>query len=118
MAYIGNQPTSAPFITDTFSGDNSTTAFLNMTFAPAATSSIAVFVDGSYQTPTLDYTVSGTSLNFSSAPASGTNNIVVLHLGVGASATTTVADGSITTNKLAPGAVVPPLPNILMLSGM
>jgi archaellum component FlaG (FlaF/FlaG flagellin family) len=63
MAYIGNQPTSAPFITDTFSGDNTTTAFLNMTFAPAATSSIAVFVDGSYQTPSaLDYTVSGTTL--------------------------------------------------------
>jgi hypothetical protein len=57
-------------------------------------------------------------LNFNSAPASGTNNIVVLHLGVGAAATTTVADGAITTNKLAPGAVVPPLPNILMLSGM
>ena len=99
MAYIGNQPTSSPFITDTFSGNNSTTAFLNMTFAPAATSSIAVFVGGSYQRPTLDYTVSGTTLNFNSAPATGTNNIVVLHLGVGASTTTTVADGAITPNK-------------------
>ena len=107
MAYIGNQPTSAPFITDTFSGDNSTTEFLNMTFAPAATSSIAVFVDGSYQTPTLDYTVSGTSLNFSSAPASGTNNIVVLHLGVGSAATTTVADGAITNAKVAENAITP-----------
>jgi hypothetical protein len=101
MAYIGNQPTSAPFITDTFTGTGSQTAFLNMTFAPAATSSIAVFVNGSYQTPTTDYTVSGTTLNFVSAPA-GSAEIVVLHLGVGASTTTTVADGAITQAKLSP----------------
>jgi hypothetical protein len=107
MAYIGNQPTSSPFITDTFSGNNSSTAFLNMTFAPAATSSIAVFVDGVYQRPTLDYTVSGTTLNFNSAPATGTNNIVVLHLGVGQTTTTTVADGAITSNKVAENAITP-----------
>jgi hypothetical protein len=101
MAYIGNQPTSAPFITDTFTGTGSQTAFLNLSFAPAATSSIAVFVNGSYQTPTSDYTVSGTTLNFSVAPALSAN-IVVLHLGVGAATTTTVADGAITTAKLSP----------------
>ena len=105
MAYIGNQVTSSPFITDTFSGNNASTAFLNMTFAPAATSSIAVFVDGVYQRPTLDYTVSGTTLNFGSAPATGTNNIVVLHLGVGQTTTTTVADGAITTAKVAEQAI-------------
>lgn len=102
MAYIGNQPTSAPFITDVFSGDAATTQFTGLTFAPAATSSIAVFVDGAYQRPTTDYTVSGTVLNFVSAPASGSSNIVILHLGVGAAATTTVADGAITQAKLSP----------------
>jgi len=105
MAYIGNQPTSSPFITDVFSGDDATTSFSNMTYAPAATSSIAVYVDGAYQRPTLDYTVSGTVLNFSSAPATGTSNIIVLHLGVGAAATTTVADGAITTAKVAEQAI-------------
>lgn len=102
MAYIGNQPTSSPFITDVFSGDAATTQFSNLTYAPAATSSIAVYVDGAYQRPTLDYTVSGTVLNFVSAPASGTSNIVILHLGIGAQTTTTVADGAITQAKLAP----------------
>jgi hypothetical protein len=100
MAYIGNQPTSAPFITDTYTGTGSQTAFLNMTFAPAATSSIAVFVNGVYQRPTAQYTVSGTTLNFVSAPAAAAA-IVVLHLGVGAAATTTVADGSVTNAKFA-----------------
>jgi hypothetical protein len=105
MAYIGNQPTSAPFITDTYTGTGSQTAFLNLSFAPAATSSIAVYVNGSYQTPTTDYTVSGTTLNFVSAPAVGVSNIVVLHLGVGASTTTTVADGAITTAKISDGSI-------------
>jgi hypothetical protein len=102
MAYIGNRPTSSPFITDVFSGNGSSVQFLNLTYAPAATSSIAVYVDGAYQRPTLDYTVSGTTLNFVSAPAVGVSNIVVLHLGVGASTTTTVADGTITQAKLSP----------------
>lgn len=107
MAYIGNQPTSAPFITDVFSGDAATVQFTGLTFAPAATSSVAVFVDGAYQRPTTDYTVSGTVLTFGSAPASGSSNIVVLHLGVGSSTTTTVADGAITTNKVAENAITP-----------
>ena len=101
MSYIGNQVTSSPFITDTYTGTGTQTAFLNMSFAPAATSSIAVYVNGAYKTPTTDYTVSGTSLNFVSAPAASAT-IVVLHLGVGAQTTTVVADGSITQAKLSP----------------
>ena len=104
MAYIGNQPTSAPFVTDTYTGTGSQTAFLNLSFAPAAPSAIAVYVNGAYQTPATDYTVSGTTLNFVSAPA-GSAEIVVLHLGVGASTVTTVADAAITTAKIANDAV-------------
>lgn len=101
MAYIGNKPTSSPFVTDSYTGTGTQTAFLNMTYAPAATSSIAVYVNGSYKKPTTDYTVSGTTLNFVSAPAAAAT-IVVLHLGVGSQTTTTVADGAITTAKLSP----------------
>lgn len=101
MAYIGNQPTSAPFVTDSYTGTGSQTAFVGLSFAPAATSSIAVFVNGVYQRPTIQYTVSGTILNFVSAPSVSTN-ITVLHLGVGAAATTVVADGSVTQAKLSP----------------
>ena len=101
MAYIGNQVTSSPFVTDSYTGTGSQTAFLNMTYAPAATPSIAVFVDGAYKIPTTDYTVSGTTLNFVSAPANNAK-VTVLHLGVGAQTTTTVADGAITQAKLSP----------------
>ena len=101
MAYIGNHVTSSPFVTDAYTGTGSQTAFLALSYIPAATSSIAVFVDGVYKTPTTDYTVSGDTLTFVSAPALNAK-IVVLHLGVGAQTTTTVADGAITQAKLSP----------------
>jgi len=103
MSYIGNQISSSAFVTDVFSGTGSQTAFSGLTFAPAATASIAVFVGGSYQSPT-SYSVSGTTLTFNSAPAAGTNNIQVLHLGTGAT-TITVSDGSITGVKIASSAI-------------
>jgi len=98
MAYIGNEVTSIPFITDTFSGTGGQTAF-TLTRAPAGTASIAVFISGVYQPPG-NYTLSGTTLNFAIAPSSGTNNIVVLHLGNG-SATQVPSDGSVTLARLA-----------------
>ena len=104
MAYIGNQVTSVPFIIDTFSGNGSTTTFGPMVRAPAGTASIAVFISGSYKTPTTDYTVSGDNIIFTSAPAVGTNNIIVHHLGNGSS-TQVPSDGSVTTVKIADGAV-------------
>lgn len=101
MSYIGNQVTSSPFVTDSYTGTGTQTEFLNMSFAPAATSSIAVFVDGAYKIPTTHYTVNGTKLIFGTAPSAAAA-ITVLHLGVGAQTTTTVADGSITQAKLSP----------------
>jgi hypothetical protein len=98
MAYIGNEVTSIPFITDTFSGTGGQTAFA-LTRAPAGSASIAVFISGVYQPPG-NYTLSGVTLNFSTAPSSGTNNIVVLHLGNG-SATQVPSDGSVTLARLA-----------------
>ena len=99
MSYIGNRVTSSAFIVDVFSGTGAQLAFTPLTFAPAGTAAIAVFVAGSYQSPT-SYTVSGTTLTFNSAPAAGSNNIQVLHLGVGATSIT-VSDGSITAAKIA-----------------
>ena len=99
MAYIGNEVTSIPFITDTFSGTGGQTAF-TLTRAPAGSASIAVFISGVYQPPG-NYTLSGTTLNFAIAPSSGTNNIVVLHLGNG-SAVQVPSDGSVTIARLAP----------------
>lgn len=94
MAYIGNQPISAAFLTDTFSGNGSSTAF-TLTVAPANTSSILVAVTGVLQSPDT-YSVSGTTLTFSAAPPSGTSNISVRYLGIPASGVTTTAYRTVT----------------------
>ena len=98
MANIGNQVTSIPFITDTFSGTGAQTAFTPLTRAPAGSASIAVFIAGVYQPPSA-YTLNGVTLTFGSAPTAGTGNIVILHLGNG-SAVQVPSDGSVTLTKL------------------
>ena len=98
MSYIGNQVTSIPFITDTFSGTGAQTAFTPLTRAPAGSASIAVFIAGVYQPPSA-YTLNGVTLTFNSAPTAGTSNIVILHLGNG-SAVQVPSDGSVTLTKL------------------
>jgi len=94
VAFIGNQPFTAAFLTDTFSGTGSQTAF-TMTVAPANTSSIIVAVTGVLQDPST-YSVSGTTLTFSAAPPSGTSNISVRYLGIPASGVTTTAYRTVT----------------------
>jgi hypothetical protein len=89
MAYIGNQPTTVAFLTDTFNGTGSQTAY-TMTVAPATTSSILVAITGVLQDPST-YSVSGTTLTFSVAPPSGTGNISVRYLGIPASGIATTA---------------------------
>jgi hypothetical protein len=78
--YIGNQPLYQSFVTDTFSGTGSATAF-TMSVAPANTSSVLLAVSGVLQDPTT-YTVSGTTLTFTGAPPAGTSNISVRYLGI------------------------------------
>ena len=94
MSYIGNSPISIAFLTDTFSGTGSQTAY-TMTVAPANTSSIIVAVTGVLQDPST-YSVSGTTLTFSAAPPSGTSNISVRYLGIPASGVTTTAYRTVT----------------------
>jgi len=89
MSYIGNEPTSVAFLTDSFSGTGSQTAF-TLSAAPANTSSILVAVSGVLQDPTT-YSTTGTTLTFSAAPPAGTSNISVRFLGIPASGVTTTA---------------------------
>ena len=105
MSYIGNSPKSATFAIDTFNGNGVTVNF-TLRDSPVSTSSILVFVGGVRQA-TDAYSLSGTTLTFSEAPPSGTNNIQVLFLGLGASPTIP-SDGSVTGLKLADGAVTGP----------
>lgn len=87
MSYIGNVPTTAAFPFDQFSGNGSTTAF-TLSYAPAGASSIIVSISGVVQNPNT-YSINGTTLTFSPAPPTGTNNIAVLYLGLPVVATTT-----------------------------
>ena len=61
-----------------FNGDGSTTAF-TLDVAPSSVLDIEVFVGNVRQDPNSAYTVSGTTLTFTGAPPSGTNNIYVVH---------------------------------------
>ena len=80
MAYLGASPLAsfASPSKDSFSGDNSTTSFTMGQSVPDV-NAIEVFVDNVRQEPTTAYTVNGTTLSFTGTPATGSNNIYVIH---------------------------------------
>ena len=82
MAYVGNpidtQNTFQSLVGKRFNGDGSTTDF-TLDVAPSSTLDIEVFVGNVRQDPNSAYTLSGTTLSFTGAPPSGTNNIYVVH---------------------------------------
>ena len=107
IVYLGNElltatPVNSNTHIDEFNGDGSTTAF-TLTRTPAANSAAnyAVFIDNIYQRygSSYAYSVSGTTITFTSAPASGTNNIQVIQLN-GVNTLNTVANGAISKAKL------------------
>lgn len=86
---------------DVFSGNGSTTAF-TLSGDPGSKNNTMVEVSGVYQQKST-YTVSGTTLTFSTAPPTGTSNIEVVWttpLAIG-----TPSDGTVTTAKIADGAL-------------
>ena len=68
------------FTTDTFSGDGSTTAF-TLSETPTYANSVMVFVDGILQKETTNYSVSGATLTFTSAPDASAE-IETKHMGL------------------------------------
>jgi hypothetical protein len=81
MSYIGSTPTTQSFIsgTDYFNGDGSTTAF-TLSRSVVSTNDIEAVINNVVQQPNSAYTVSGTTITFTSAPSSGTSNIYVRYL--------------------------------------
>lgn len=84
-------------------GDNSTTEFA-LGFTPVSVNSMIVEVDGVILEPTVDYTISSTNITFTTAPSTGTDNIVIRNLASGVAATTP-ADSSVTTAKVQNSAI-------------
>ena len=86
-----------------FSGTGSQTAF-TLSSSPGTAMALIINISGVVQTPTVDYTASGTTLTFTTAPPSGTNNITVQNFG-SAGVINVPADGSVTTSKIVDGSV-------------
>ena len=82
MAYLGNSPKTNLITMNSqqFSGDGTTTNFV-LSQTVTLTAEIEVYIGNVRQDPFSAYTVSGTTLSFTSAPASGTNNIYVVFQG-------------------------------------
>ena len=102
MPYLGNEPGAiTDAFTQTFTGDGSET---NFTLSQSSTTN-AVFVriSGVMQRNGTDFTVSGTTLSFTTAPPALSNNIVVQFFTVGS--IQTIADDAVATAKIADNAV-------------
>ena len=109
MAYVGNpidtQNTFQSLVGKRFNGDGSTTDF-TLDVAPGNVLDIEVFVGNVRQDPNSAYTLSGTTLSFTGAPPSGTNNIYVVHQAKSVG-TIDVPDSSVNSDKLTGNLVTP-----------
>ena len=91
---------------NTMTGDNSDTT-LTLSMTPASVNNVDVYLDGVRQRPTTDYTVSGTTLTFTTAPPTGVVVIAITGSAEPIGVTTESFSGSdfetITDAKIASG---------------
>jgi hypothetical protein len=87
---FGSVNTAAVITAEDFNGTGSQTAF-TMSVTPANSESVFIAISGVVQDPS-NYTVTGTTLTFSTAPPLGTNNISCRYLGL---PTTTTGTGAV-----------------------
>jgi hypothetical protein len=101
MPFLGATPGTkeADFSINTMTGDNSDTT-LALSKAPASENFVQVYYDGVYQHKDT-FSVSGTTLTFSTAPATGVKVEAIVMSEVVASSIVTINDGAVTTAKIA-----------------
>lgn len=105
MPFLGKSPTAgfASIVKDDLTPNGSTTAF-TLSKQVANANDIAVFLGNVRQEPTDAYTVSGTTLTMSEAPASGLN-FYVLHIAGTVESSVVPADNTISTAKIQASAI-------------
>ena len=103
MGYIGQPLNHGNLAADVFSGDGSTTGF-TLSYSVGSANSISIYIDGVKQAVST-YTASGTTLTFTTAPPSGTNNIEVIFLALEITLPTP-GDNTVTSAKIVDGTIV------------
>lgn len=106
--YIGNSPQIGQYRKmDSLSFDGTTTSFPitvgGVAFAPPTAFSMMVVLNGEVQNPGVQFSITGTTINFASAPASLTPFFGII---MGDTLYTgTPSDATVTNSKIATGAV-------------
>ena len=107
MAYLGNTPSQQAFApaVDYFNGNASTVAF-TLSRPVASVAQVKVTIENVPQNPSSAFTVSGSTITFTSAPPSGTSNIYVTYT---SPITTVIApgQGTVNTTQLGSSLLVP-----------
>jgi hypothetical protein len=104
MPYIGRPLNAGNLAVQSGTGDGSdTTPIATLDYSVGSSNSIGVYLDGVRQLAGTDFTASGTTLTFTTAPANGVG-IDVYFLGLELSIPTP-ADATVTTAKIAANAV-------------
>jgi hypothetical protein len=93
-ADIGNAIIGANYAVDTFTGSGATTIYA-LSAAPGSTNNTAVYIDGVYQSKS-NYSVSGSTLTFTTAPPLNSAIEIVIGDAIPAGAATTAAGVSYT----------------------
>lgn len=75
----GSSSANSPYVTRTYTGDGTTTNYT--VTSGATTNSVIVSLSGIIQTPTSDYSVTGTTLSFTTAPPNGVS-IQIREIGI------------------------------------
>ena len=108
IVYLGKElaiPTAQSNLSyQTGTGDGTTTPIATLSRTAPTDQSIMVMLNGVTQVPGTDYSVSGTTLTFTTAPVVG-ENILVYFLGI-ASNIGTPSDGTVTQASMAAGVVL------------
>jgi len=102
MAYLGSTPETQTFTsgTDYFNGDGISVSF-TLSRPVASVNDIDVVVSNVVQQPSTAYSVSGTTITFTSAPPAGTANVYARYLST-ATQTLTPSPGTVGTSQLSP----------------